>query len=228
MVNDNVLNYYEILGVNKNATKQDIKAAFRKKAKEFHPDENNSQDTSHLFITINEAYKTLYNDEERNLYDKKLANQTQEKKFENKYTYTSGTSEEYMEQEEDAEVYEYTDINIRDLSKSSIFVIILKLLFKLILFPIAVVLQGFCIGLLVFGVWLSRIFAALSGLVFMAIFFGVLLTGFDDLSLGMVINLLPEIGMATLLGAMSAIVIMVPSALQAFTAMLWIYIFKSW
>jgi len=49
---------YEILGIKPNASKSEIKAAYFKKAKEFHPDTENTKDASH-FMQINEAYKRL-------------------------------------------------------------------------------------------------------------------------------------------------------------------------
>ncbi|MCF8255712.1 MAG: J domain-containing protein [Bacteroidia bacterium] len=53
--------YYEILGVNKHATLADIKKAYRQKAKQLHPDVNNSPDANEEFILINEAYEYLQN-----------------------------------------------------------------------------------------------------------------------------------------------------------------------
>ena len=51
--------YYEILGVGKNATDEEIKKAFRKLALEFHPDRNKSKGAEDKFKEINEAYQVL-------------------------------------------------------------------------------------------------------------------------------------------------------------------------
>lgn len=59
--------YYKILGVEKNASKEDIKKAFRKLAHEHHPDKNKGDDRK--FKEINEAYTTLSDDSKRQQYD---------------------------------------------------------------------------------------------------------------------------------------------------------------
>jgi len=60
-------NYYEILEVEKNATQEEIKKAFRKKAIKYHPDKNNGDDTK--FKEVNEAYTTLSDKDKRSNYD---------------------------------------------------------------------------------------------------------------------------------------------------------------
>ena len=61
------MNYYSVLGIPKTATDQDIKAAYRKLAKEHHPDRTGGDDTR--FKQINEAYDTLKDPEKRALYN---------------------------------------------------------------------------------------------------------------------------------------------------------------
>ncbi|MFZ6051821.1 J domain-containing protein [Halocola ammonii] len=53
--------YFEILGVGKNATLAEIKKAFRKKAKQLHPDVNDAPDAKEQFILLNEAYDYFQN-----------------------------------------------------------------------------------------------------------------------------------------------------------------------
>ena len=67
-INTNIMkDYYKILGVEKNASKDDIKKAFRKLAHEHHPDKNSGNDTK--FKEINEAYTVLSDDQKRQQYD---------------------------------------------------------------------------------------------------------------------------------------------------------------
>ncbi len=63
-------NYYEILGVSKDATQAEIKSAFRKKARELHPDVNKTPDAEEKFKELGKAYETLSNEEKRSLYDR--------------------------------------------------------------------------------------------------------------------------------------------------------------
>ena len=62
--------YYEILGVSKNANQDEIKRAFRKKAREYHPDVNKAPDAEEKFKELGKAYETLMDDEKRSLYDR--------------------------------------------------------------------------------------------------------------------------------------------------------------
>lgn len=62
--------YYDVLGVSKDATNAEIKSAFRKKAKEFHPDINKSPDAPEKFKEAQEAYECLSDDTKRSQYDK--------------------------------------------------------------------------------------------------------------------------------------------------------------
>jgi molecular chaperone DnaJ len=61
--------YYEILGVDKKASKDDIKAAYRKLAMQYHPDRNKSPDAEEKFKEISEAYGVLEDPTKRQQYD---------------------------------------------------------------------------------------------------------------------------------------------------------------
>lgn len=61
--------YYDILGVSKSASLDEIKKAYRKLALEWHPDRNKKPEASEKFKEINEAYAVLSNSEKRSAYD---------------------------------------------------------------------------------------------------------------------------------------------------------------
>lgn len=62
--------YYQILGVSKNATEAEIKSAYRKLAKQHHPDKNKDNPASiEAFKDINEAYEVLSDPQKKELYD---------------------------------------------------------------------------------------------------------------------------------------------------------------
>ncbi len=62
--------YYEILGVSKDASKDEIKSAFRKKARQLHPDVNKAPDAEEKFKELGKAYEVLSDDEKRATYDR--------------------------------------------------------------------------------------------------------------------------------------------------------------
>lgn len=63
-------NYYEILGIEPEATLEDIKKSFRNLALKYHPDKNkNSEESRQLFMKIVEAYEVLSDEQARKNYD---------------------------------------------------------------------------------------------------------------------------------------------------------------
>src|SRR5574344_857563 len=61
--------FYEILGVDKNASQEDIKSAYFKLAKKYHPDVNKAPEAATKFKEINEAYSCLSDPDKRKNYD---------------------------------------------------------------------------------------------------------------------------------------------------------------
>ena len=68
-MNNNKRDYYEVLGVDKNATEANIKSAFRKLAKKYHPDVSKEENAAEKFKEAQEAYAVLSDPEKRKQYD---------------------------------------------------------------------------------------------------------------------------------------------------------------
>jgi curved DNA-binding protein CbpA len=68
------LNYYETLGVNRKATAEDIRRAYRRLALNIHPDRSHAPDAAERFTRITEAYETLRDPRKRAAYDHSLEN----------------------------------------------------------------------------------------------------------------------------------------------------------
>ena len=88
-----IKNYYKILNVNKGASKQEIKSAYRKLIKFWHPDVNSNPQAHNKIVEINEAYEILYDDNKRATYDRLY-----QFYFESSQSKRDETSYEYKEQ----------------------------------------------------------------------------------------------------------------------------------
>ncbi|MFR3925362.1 MAG: DnaJ domain-containing protein [Collinsella sp.] len=69
MATMNEKDYYEILGVSKDATSRDIQKAFQQKARKLHPDVNKEPDAEEKFKEVSEAYAVLSVEQKRARYD---------------------------------------------------------------------------------------------------------------------------------------------------------------
>ncbi|MBR3162303.1 MAG: DnaJ domain-containing protein [Bacilli bacterium] len=70
-MNDSI-NYYELLGIKKDATPEEIKKAYRIQAKKWHPDLNKDKDAANISMKLNEAKEVLLDPLKRSDYDKYL------------------------------------------------------------------------------------------------------------------------------------------------------------
>ncbi len=93
-----MIDFYELLGISMDSTKQEIKTAYREMVKKYHPDINKSEDSNKIIRSLNEAKEVLLDDEKRKEYDKLLNDIKYSKQFskEKDETYTAKT-EEYKE-----------------------------------------------------------------------------------------------------------------------------------
>lgn len=66
----NKRDYYEILGVARGASEDELKKAYRRLAKQYHPDTNKETGADARFIEVNEAYETLSDPQKRSVYDR--------------------------------------------------------------------------------------------------------------------------------------------------------------
>ena len=62
--------YYDVLGISRNASKDEIKKSFRKLARQYHPDVSTETNAEQKFKEINEAYEVLSDDQKRQRYDR--------------------------------------------------------------------------------------------------------------------------------------------------------------
>jgi len=90
----NFIDYYNILGVDKNATQKEIKVAFRKLARKYHPDLNpNDPNAKRNFQQINEANEVLSDPEKRQKYDQYGKDWQHAQQFENAKQYQEQSSD---------------------------------------------------------------------------------------------------------------------------------------
>lgn len=64
------MDYYQLLGISKRATKDEIKRAYHKLALKYHPDKNKASNAEEKFRSVNKAYEVLRDDHKRDFYDK--------------------------------------------------------------------------------------------------------------------------------------------------------------
>ena len=70
MQDSNLPNYYAVLGVNIDATHEQIKSKYRQLVKEYHPDRTKDEKSAEIFSEITKAYEVLSDDQTRKDYDK--------------------------------------------------------------------------------------------------------------------------------------------------------------
>jgi curved DNA-binding protein CbpA len=111
--------YYKRLGLTPDATREEIKKAYRKLALEYHPDRNKRSDAHEKFIEINEAYLILYDEEARAKYDTeyKIHFYREKTKSQSEYEYSEQKSNE-QERSYGRESH-FDDADLKDWSKKA-------------------------------------------------------------------------------------------------------------
>lgn len=95
--------YYKVLGIEKNATADDIKRAYRKLAMKYHPDVNKEKDAEAMMKQVNVAYETLSDPKKREMYDR---------------FGTQATQQQYQQQNRQAGPYGQTFYSFDDLLRA--------------------------------------------------------------------------------------------------------------
>jgi len=103
------IDYYKILGVSKTATEKEIKAAYRKLARKYHPDLNpDNKEAERKFREINEANEVISDAENRKKYDKFGKDWKHGKEYE-KAQYQGQQQSQYQSGQHDFSEHEYSD-----------------------------------------------------------------------------------------------------------------------
>lgn len=98
------MNFYDLLGISRNATKEEIKIAYKKLVKKYHPDVNKNVDEN-IIKSLNEAKEILLDDSKRLEYDLSLDDLNNSKEFsKNRNETYSSKNEEYKETYKEAYV----------------------------------------------------------------------------------------------------------------------------
>lgn len=88
------IDYYEILGVDKNSSKDEIKKAFRTLARKYHPDVNKAPDAEEKFKQIGKAYEILSDDDKRAVYDRYGEDGVQQQGYSSQFDFGFGGLDE--------------------------------------------------------------------------------------------------------------------------------------
>ncbi len=165
-----MIDFYELLGINKNSTKEEIKQAYKRMVKKYHPDVNSSDEANKIIRSLNEAKEILLDDEKRKEYDELLNQMKHSKQFskDKEETYSSKKSE-YKEMYSDVYITKWQFfINYLLNGLDNIFIKILK--------TILIILN-------------SSIFLIIKGISFGVIFILSLVSGFIDYFAGLIMFL---------------------------------------
>ena len=106
--------YYKILNIPQNATKDEIRVAYRNLCKQFHPDINSDADATAKMQDINEAYELLKDPLKRQRYDEEYARFTTYKQTANNATSSSQDAHQTSQSSNGRKSYTYESYDIQD------------------------------------------------------------------------------------------------------------------
>ena len=184
------MNYYELLGVNINASEEEIKTAYKREIKKWHPDVNKDEEAVSIAMKLNEAKDTLLDKEKRLEYDFFINNKDEE--IYQKYTNSShsdiNVSNNYAEYEEKfVTKWEYLNqylfcknINIFRRIIGLIFVLLESLL-CLILKYFIIILSFLCFVISSLIILLLKILSPILFVLTIYILYIILTKGFNNL-----------------------------------------------
>ncbi len=132
--------FYSILKISENASQDDIRKAYRRLAKQCHPDINDSDDAHATFVLVNKAYEVLMDGKKRSDYDRsiKVASDPY-------YSYNRRVKEREEKDAKEAQKRYNDFLNKKEKIRGSTF----YYPYKIILFSTAVFLIGLCLSILV-------------------------------------------------------------------------------
>jgi len=89
--------YYEVLGISKNASEREIRKAYKKLALKYHPDRNKGKNTQKEFIEVSKAYEILKDPKKRKQYDTYGSEDDQQQEYDNEQQGEQGNENPYYQ-----------------------------------------------------------------------------------------------------------------------------------
>lgn len=144
-----MIDFYELLGIRKDATIEEIKDAYRKMVKKYHPDINKTEEANKIIVSLNEAKEILLDAGKRRAYDAMLKDIESSKQFSKDKTETYSTkTREYKENYADVSVTKWEFLfNYLKNGLDNFFEKYIKFVLVFLNFLVFLAIKGVCFGL---------------------------------------------------------------------------------